>query len=163
MADASGVQAGVVGAEGAVGMEGQADGGHGVQLDNAPAPALARGVFPQAPLPVASNSLLKEPLSQEQIKAAIADTDSELVYLWEQGKGLPVEVQARFSIMGFSELDVFSKLADSAAEVRVIASTELGLRDDLGIKGRALVGRILTCWEAAQKRMSRRQVEGADQ
>ena len=63
----------------------------------------------------------------------------------------------------FSELEVFSKLADTAAEVRQIANTELGLRPDLGIQGRALVGRILTCWEAAQKRMSRRQVEEADQ
>ena len=61
MADLSGVQAGAAAAEGAVREEVQADGGHGVQLEDAPAPALARGVFPQAPLPVASNSLLKEP------------------------------------------------------------------------------------------------------
>ena len=129
------------------------------------APAGARGVIPQEPLLVAPVEipLLAEPLTSAQIQAAIAAADSGLVYLWEQGKGLPLEVQARFSILGFTEMAVFSKLADTAGEVRTIVQDELGLRNDLGVRGRALVGRILTCWEAAQKRLARKHTEEADQ
>ena len=58
---------------------------------------------------------------------------------------------------------VFSQLADTPGEVRLIAANELGLRDDLGIQGRALAGLILTCWEAAQSRLTRRHTEEADQ
>ena len=127
------------------------------------APVAARGVIPHAPLPGVPESLLKEPMTPGQVAEAIASADPDLVYLWGQGKGLPLEIQARFATLGFTEMDVFSKLADSAAEVRVIAQTELGLRDDLGIRGRAIVGRILTCWEAAGKRLSRKHLEDADQ
>ena len=53
MADFAAAQAGVVVAQGAGGPGGQADVGQGVQLQNAPAPVLERGVIPQAPLPAA--------------------------------------------------------------------------------------------------------------
>ena len=167
--------AGVGGMEAAVAAAGvQGNGGGqqvagGQQVDQAnaqaQAPAGARGVPPQDPWPVAAVEipLLADPLTSSQIHAAIAAADSDLVYLWEQGKGLPLEIQARFSILGFTEISVFSKLADTAGEVRTIVQEELGLRNDLGIRGRAIVGRILTCWEAAQKRLSRKHTEEADQ
>ena len=124
--------------------------------------AAGRGGLPQAPLPGAQDIFLREPMTPEQITSAISEADSDLVYLWEQGKGLPLEIQARFAVLGFTEMAVFSKLADTAAEVRLIAQNELGLREDLGIKGRALVGRILTCWEAAQSRLTRKHNEEVD-
>ena len=56
----------------------------------------------QPPPAQASTSVLKEPMTPAQITEAIANADSDLVYLWEQGKGLPVEVQALFSVLGFT-------------------------------------------------------------
>ena len=73
------------------------------------------------------------------------------------------EVQARFSALGFGEMDVFAKIADTSAELRKLVAEDLGLRDDLGITAKAIIARILTAWEAAQVRGQKRKAEEAEQ
>ena len=107
-------------------------------------------------------SIFKEPMSPDEIAAALASTQSELLFLWDRSK-MSAEVQARFSALGIGEMDVFAKIADTSAELRKLVAEDLGLRDDLGITAKAIIARILTAWEAAQVRGQKRKAEEAEQ
>mgnify|MGYP006999486202 CR=1 FL=1 len=51
--------------------------------------------------------------------------------------------------MGFSEVEVYAKMADSAPEIRAIVAGELGLKADLGLRKRSIEAKVLASWEIA--------------
>ena len=107
-------------------------------------------------------SVFNEPMAPDEIAAALASTQPELLFIWDRST-ISAEVQARFSSLGFGEMDVFAKIADTSAEVRKLVAEDLGLRADLGIQAKAITARILTAWEAAQVRGQKRKAEEAEQ
>ena len=105
-------------------------------------------------------SLLVEPLTPDFIADTLKEADAELTLLFEKAK-LPLEIQARFISLGFTETDTFSKMASSEEMMRAIVDDELGLRLDLGLKKRSIEAKVLSAWEAAGKRSNMRKGRGA--
>ena len=72
-------------------------------------------------------------------------------------------MQAQRVALGFGEVEIFAKIADTATDVRKVVNEELGLRNDLGIAGRSITARILAAWEAAVDRGTKRKALDAEQ
>ena len=73
----------------------------------------------------------------------------------------PFEAQASLAPPGFGELVVFSKLADSAPDVRKVIEAEFGLRASAGLAARAMTARLISAWESAHTRGVKRRADKA--
>ena len=93
-------------------------------------------------------SVFQMPMAENVIDEQLKEASSEMLYLWNHHK-VTREVQAKLTALGFGDAEVFSKIADTAADVREVVHEELGLRNDLGIAGRSITARVLAAWEAA--------------
>ena len=90
-------------------------------------------------------------LGAEQQEELLKKLDSELSFAWD-ALSIPADVQARLAMMGFTDLDIWSKLEDDAKEARKFVVGELGLRREGNDDYRQIVSRLLSSWETAQIR-----------
>ena len=91
----------------------------------------------------------------------LGSAQAELILLRGHSK-VPREIQATLASLGFSDMDVFAQIGDTAGEVRDMVAKDLGLCEDLSIQAKALAARALAAWEAAQGRGQKRKAEGAE-
>ena len=82
--------------------------------------------------------------------------------MWFQHK-VPRDVQAALVRNGFDDASIFGNIGDTKPEIRDCVAKDLGLRADLGILLRNIQGRIITAWEAANIRGTKRHHEEAEQ
>ena len=101
-------------------------------------------------------------MAEDAIAAAIATASNELTYLFDTNK-VPRDIQAALIQLGFDDANVFAMFGDTATEIREQVASQLGLKKDLGIKLRAIQARVLTAWEAANLRGTKRRAEEAEQ
>ena len=67
------------------------------------------------------------------------------------------------SSLGYTEVGVFAKVEDTAAAFRKTIVDDVKLNPAAGPVHRATMARLVAAWEAAQKRVERRQKEEAEQ
>ena len=106
-------------------------------------------------------SLLKTPLTEAEITAALGNADAELVFLFDES-GIPRDVQAKVVDMGYTDATVFAKLEDDPSEARKIFKNDLDLDDARRGPYNAMVARLMAVWEAANKRGEKRRAEEAE-
>lgn len=98
-----------------------------------------------------SASVLANPLSAGNVKAALEGASNELAYLFDAFK-IPVGVQAMIVSQGYSDVEVWSKLEDTFEGVRGAIKSDLGIDAARGGIHRGVVARLRVCWETEQKR-----------
>ena len=106
-------------------------------------------------------SLLKTPLTEAEITATLVSADAELKFLFEEA-GIPRDVQAKVVDMGYTDSVVFAKLEDKAEDARKIFKADLDLDENRRGPFNAMVARLMSVWEAANKRGEKRRVEEAE-
>ena len=107
-------------------------------------------------------SLLENPLGDDDQAQAMSQLDVELGFLFD-GVRIPADIQAKIVSLGYSDMQVFAKIEDSAERVREVIRTDIGLLAATSPAHRAMTARVIAAWEAANKRTSRRQAEEAEQ
>ena len=74
-----------------------------------------------------TSSRLAQPISNDAIQPLLAVMSTELRFLL-QTLGVPKEIQARISQLGFKTIETFAMVEDTAAEVRAFIKSDVGLR-----------------------------------
>eukprot|EP00971_Amphidinium_carterae_P347301 6489233-Amphidinium_carterae.1 len=104
--------------------------------------------------------ILLSPLGDAAQAAALASLTVELRFLLDNF-GLSQAVQAKLASLGYTEVDIFAKLEDSAAQVRAALGSDV-LDPAASPVNRAVTARILAAWEAAGVRVRKRLEADAD-
>ena len=110
---------------------------------------------------MADGSVLAEPMEAEAIRTALRALQPELAFILED-IGLVDEVRAKIGSLGYSSVQVFSRVGDTAAEVRAFCTRDLGIQVDASSAHRVAHAKVVTAWHAAAQRVERRQAEEAD-
>ena len=103
-------------------------------------------------------SLLTTPVEAGVVSAAIANMDSELVFLFESNK-VPADIVAKFGVLGYTDMETFAHMEDSPAQVREIIKSDITLNPGGSPAHRSMMARLLAVWTAAGKRTAK-QKEG---
>ena len=107
-------------------------------------------------------SILEIPIDEAKAKELLKEAEADLTFLW-RGTKIPIELQARMIKVGFTELNVLAKMANTEEDVEAIIDKEFGFKKDLGFLKRALTAKLLAACEAARLRGAKRRAEEAKQ
>ena len=101
------------------------------------------------------SSLLSSLLNADALDAALKEVDNEMAFLFETHK-VPKEVLGLISSIGFTDLDVWSKFGENQEQVRAGIVKYVGINPEAGPAQRALVARLINCWETASVRSKKK-------
>ena len=107
-------------------------------------------------------SLLSTPVEEGLISAAVANMESELVFLFENAR-VPVDIIAKFGVLGYEDVETCAHMEVNATQVREVIKTDITLDPSAGPDRRAMMARLLAVWDAASKRVAKQKEEEASQ
>ena len=90
----------------------------------------------------------------------IIKMSTELRFLLGNGQ-IPLEVQAMIANLGLTDMDVFAKIADDVAGFRAFVADDLHIAPN-ETKKKVLTARLVSSWEAACVRGTKRKADDAD-
>ena len=90
----------------------------------------------------------------------IIKMSTELRFLLGNGQ-IPLEVQAMIANLGLTDMDVFAKIADDVAGFRAFVADDLHVAPN-ETKKKVLIARLVSSWEAACVRGTKRKADDAD-
>ena len=96
------------------------------------------------------------------MSAALAGMDAEVKFLLETAK-VPEAVIAKIGSLGYTSVDVLSKVGGTLSEVREFIAQDLTFNPTASPTNRRVAACILSCWEACNKRSSAAREEEAQQ
>jgi hypothetical protein len=105
--------------------------------------------------------LVDAPLD-ENIGTLISALESDFKYLLQTGK-VPDIILAMMSELGYHSSDMFANVADTSADMRAFIKDDLTIDPIAGPAQRRVTAALLSCWDAAKKRSSKRHEEEAVQ
>ena len=108
-------------------------------------------------------SFLQTPYGGEEQTSLLKIIDDDLSFLWNAGNNVPLDVQAKLTDLGFTDIGVWAKVAETTAELRTMFMEEVGMKAEGNKNFRAVVSRILDSWETAKIRGQKKKEVEADQ
>ena len=107
-------------------------------------------------------AFLQEPLSEAELVAALGSVETELAFLFENQK-IPNAILGKLASFGFTDVAVWSQFGDSPEQVRKAVEKDLKIDPSVSPLHRAMVARIVNCWQVAAARSEKRRAEDAEQ
>ena len=101
-------------------------------------------------------------LNAVEASAALSAIDAELRFLLESSK-IPMDIIAKIAHLGYTDVETFSHMESDPKALRKVFKEDVGLDPAGGPQHRAMVARLLSCWETAGKRGVKRKEEEASQ
>lgn len=106
--------------------------------------------------------VLTNAIEEPTVAQLLSGVKPDLRYLWVQS-GIHIQIQARLAQLGYTAMEIFAGVDDTAPAVRAFVQTEVGLKQEGNPLFRAQVAAVLAAWQAAETRGRKRRAEDAEQ
>ena len=106
--------------------------------------------------------LLTAPVVGDAVGEAMRSLDPDLSYLFDDA-GIPEEVQAKISSIGYKTVKMFGRIAESVAELKQAFKDDVTLDPTASTQHRVAMAGVVNCWESARLRTAQRIKQQAEQ